>query len=156
MALKEWYKEWFSSPYYEILYHKRNEEEAAAFIQRLLQYLNPEPGSRMLDVACGKGRHSSELADMGFDVTGIDLSEPSISEALKKIKANTLIVGIQSDLLFPIEEQVSLAAYIPHAKLELINSKFGHDGFLIEFDQMLRLVEKFMKRKLGNPINFVI
>lgn len=83
MAAKEWYKSWFSSPYYEVLYHKRNEVEAAAFIKRLLQYLNPPTGSLMLDVACGKGRHSNELADIGFDVTGIDLSEPFISEALK-------------------------------------------------------------------------
>lgn len=91
-----------------------------------------------------------------MDSHNVGRNRGGIGEALRKIKSNTLIVGIQSDLLFPIEEQVSLAAHIPHAKLELINSKFGHDGFLIEFDQMLRLVEKFMKRKLGSPIDFVI
>lgn len=77
----EWYRDWFSSPYYEILYFKRNEEEAQHFINQLIEYLHPPAGSFMLDVACGKGRHSKCLARMGFDVTGIDLSEPFITEA---------------------------------------------------------------------------
>ncbi len=91
-----------------------------------------------------------------MDSHNVGRNRGGISEALKKIKSNTLIVGIQSDLLFPIEEQVQLAAHIPHARLELINSKFGHDGFLIEFDQMLHLLEKFMKRKVGSQISYVI
>jgi 2-polyprenyl-3-methyl-5-hydroxy-6-metoxy-1,4-benzoquinol methylase len=81
MTANEWYKEWFSSPYYDILYYKRNQQEAVAFIQLLINHLKPPPLSRMLDVACGKGRHSKALAEMGFDVTGIDLSEPFINEA---------------------------------------------------------------------------
>ena len=87
--MKEWYKEWFNSPYYDTLYYKRNEQEAAAFIQLLINHLNPAPGSLMLDVACGKGRHSRVLADMGFDITGIDISEAAISEA-KKTETETL------------------------------------------------------------------
>ncbi|CAN5231440.1 class I SAM-dependent methyltransferase [soil metagenome] len=78
---KEWFKDWFSSPYYDILYYKRNEEEAAAFIHQLINYLQPAAGSYMLDAACGKGRHSRVLAGMGFDVTGIDLSDEAIKEA---------------------------------------------------------------------------
>jgi len=81
MPLKEWYKEWFSSPYYDILYYKRNEQEASAFIQLLLSNLNAPKESFMLDVACGKGRHSRILAAMGYDVTGIDISEPAVLEA---------------------------------------------------------------------------
>lgn len=87
--MKEWYKEWFNSPYYDILYYKRNEQEATAFIQLLISHLNPKPGSSMLDVACGKGRHSRALSEMGFDVTGIDLSEAAISEA-KQTETETL------------------------------------------------------------------
>lgn len=81
MQYKAWYKDWFSSPYYHMLYNHRDEEEALLFIKTLINYLQPEKGCRMLDVACGKGRHSKALADMGFDVTGIDLSLPSIEEA---------------------------------------------------------------------------
>lgn len=77
-----WFKDWFNSPYYHQLYFNRDKTEAAAFINLLIDYLKPEPGSKMLDVACGKGRHSMQLAGKGFDVTGIDLSEDSIKEAL--------------------------------------------------------------------------
>lgn len=78
-----WFKNWFNSPYYHQLYFQRDETEAATFINKLIEDLKPAPGSRMLDVACGKGRHSMQLAGKGFDVTGIDLSEDSIAEALK-------------------------------------------------------------------------
>lgn len=81
MPDKAWYKDWFNSPYYHLLYQHRDEEEASRFIETLIRYLQPEKGSLMLDVACGKGRHSIALAEMGFDVTGIDLSGASISEA---------------------------------------------------------------------------
>jgi len=83
MQFKSWYKDWFSSPYYHMLYNHRDEEEALAFIKKLIMHLEPEFNAAMLDVACGKGRHSKALAEMGFDVTGIDLSLPSIEEAKK-------------------------------------------------------------------------
>lgn len=83
-----WFTEWFNSPYYHQLYFERDESEAAAFIDRLLGYLHPSPGARMLDVACGKGRHSRFLAAKGFDVTGIDISPDNISFALSTQKEN--------------------------------------------------------------------
>ena len=79
-----WFKNWFNSPYYHQLYFNRDTYEAAAFINKLIAYLKPATGSTMLDVACGKGRHSMQLASNGFDVTGIDLSEDSIKEALQQ------------------------------------------------------------------------
>ncbi len=60
MAEKEWYKDWFNSTYYHKLYFDRDDDEAQKFIKRLLEKLQPLNGSRMLDVACGKGRHSSD------------------------------------------------------------------------------------------------
>ena len=83
-----WFKDWFNSPYYHQLYFNRDEHEAAAFIDKLIDYLKPATGSIMLDVACGKGRHSIQLAGKGFDVTGIDLSDDSINEALKSEAEN--------------------------------------------------------------------
>jgi 2-polyprenyl-3-methyl-5-hydroxy-6-metoxy-1,4-benzoquinol methylase len=77
-----WFKDWFNSPYYHQLYFKRDEQEAAKFIDTLIDHLKPPPGALVLDVACGKGRHAIHLAEKGFDVTGIDLSEDSIKEAL--------------------------------------------------------------------------
>jgi len=76
-----WYQKWFDSPYYHKLYFQRDEAEAQAFIQRLLDYLKPAAGARMLDVACGRGRHSKMLATAHFDVTGTDLSPQSIAYA---------------------------------------------------------------------------
>ena len=54
--VNEWYKEWFDSDYYHRLYYNRDEKEAQAFIDRLLQHLQPAPQSRMLDAGCGRGR----------------------------------------------------------------------------------------------------
>ncbi len=79
--VKPWYKDWFNSPYYHQLYFKRDEREAAEFIDKLVGHLKPEASASMLDIACGKGRHSIQLASKGFEVTGIDLSEGSIREA---------------------------------------------------------------------------
>src|SRR6476469_4934477 len=76
-----WYQQWFDSPYYHTLYFEHNEAEAQAFLQRLILYFKPAPGSRMLDAGCGRGRHSRMLAASGFDVTGTDLSPASISYA---------------------------------------------------------------------------
>ena len=83
MENQQWFKNWFNSPYYHQLYSNRNDKEAADFINKLIGYLQPASDSLMLDVACGKGRHSIQLAHKGFDVTGIDLSEESIADALK-------------------------------------------------------------------------
>lgn len=78
MPANEWYKTWFNSPFYHKLYFERDEAEAKQFISNLLDYLKPQPDSRLLDVACGRGRHSKILASFGFDVTGFDLSDQSI------------------------------------------------------------------------------
>lgn len=80
-AENTWYNGWFDSQYYHILYHKRNDEEAAQFISRLHQFLHPAAGSKVLDLACGRGRHSLVLHSLGLDVTGIDLSPSSIATA---------------------------------------------------------------------------
>lgn len=76
-----WFKTWFDSPYYHILYKHRDCDEAEIFISNLIANFNPPPTSRFLDLACGKGRHSVFLNKKGFDVTGVDLSEESIKHA---------------------------------------------------------------------------
>lgn len=76
-----WFKDWFNSPYYHLLYGKRDENEAEMFINQLVNRLRPPEGAKMLDLACGKGRHARILSELGYDVTGLDLSENSISEA---------------------------------------------------------------------------
>jgi len=83
MAQQEdtWFSTWFDSPYYHILYNNRDVQEAQLYMDRLLAYLHPKPHARILDLACGKGRHSVYINQKGFDVTGIDLSAKSIAHA---------------------------------------------------------------------------
>lgn len=77
----EWFKTWFDSPYYHQLYKDRNDEEAQALLRNLLAKINPPPNAKILDVACGRGRHSRYLNSLGYDVTGTDLSKASIDWA---------------------------------------------------------------------------
>jgi len=81
MSVQDWFATWFNSPYYHILYKNRDDEEAEKFIDKLVSHLSLEKGSRALDLACGKGRHSLQLRNAGYEVVGIDLSEESIEEA---------------------------------------------------------------------------
>ncbi len=83
MAKKEWFGEWFDSKYYHVLYQNRDTKEAEEFIDNLVETLKPKKESRILDLACGKGRHSRYLAGLGYDVTGLDLSKKSIKSARK-------------------------------------------------------------------------
>ena len=81
MAGKEWYRNWFSSPYYHKLYFQANEKESKIFIKNLVEYLQPKADSLMLEVSCAMGRRSKILSDYGFDVTGFDLSHDNIQYA---------------------------------------------------------------------------
>jgi SAM-dependent methyltransferase len=77
----EWFASWFDSPYYHMLYRNRNEQEANDFIHTLMAHINLPTSNHVLDLACGKGRHSRTLAALGYQVTGMDLSSESIAHA---------------------------------------------------------------------------
>lgn len=81
---KEWFDEWFDSPYYHLLYKHRDQEEAQNFIDHLAEYFHFKEGEKAMDLACGKGRHSIYLADKGLDVVGLDLSEKNITYASRQ------------------------------------------------------------------------
>lgn len=83
MNTAEWFKDWFNSPYYHLLYNNRNENEAIFFINNLCAHLDLKPEANVWDLACGKGRHSICLNKRGFKVVGTDLSQNSINEASK-------------------------------------------------------------------------
>ncbi|MFD2540991.1 class I SAM-dependent methyltransferase [Lacinutrix gracilariae] len=86
---KEWFASWFDSPFYHILYKDRDYTEAQHFMDNLTNYLNIPEGGNILDLACGKGRHSIYLNTLGYNVTGIDLSQNSIAHA-KQFENDTL------------------------------------------------------------------
>jgi ubiquinone/menaquinone biosynthesis C-methylase UbiE len=79
--MSEWFKTWFDSEYYHLLYNDRDHTEAEDFIKKIHQYLSPTPDQTMLDLACGKGRHSIQLNKMGAQIEGCDYSENSIKYA---------------------------------------------------------------------------
>lgn len=79
-----------------------------------------------------------------MDSHNLGRGRESAAAALGRISAPTLVVGIRSDVLFPIEEQAFLARHIPQARLEVIDSIYGHDGFLVEFEAIAALLQKFL------------
>jgi SAM-dependent methyltransferase len=85
----EWFRTWFDSPYYHILYGNRNEDEARFFIENLLRHFSFPRQAKILDACCGRGRHAIYLNSKGFDVTGIDLSESNIAHD-RKCECDTL------------------------------------------------------------------
>ncbi|MFD3408163.1 methyltransferase domain-containing protein [Aquirufa sp. HETE-83D] len=103
MEGKEWFSTWFDSPYYHILYAKRDESEAADFIASLQQKLHLALGSRVLDAACGKGRHAITLQQLGFMVDAFDLS-PSNIEAAQAFENKDLLFFVH-DLREPLPLQ---------------------------------------------------
>lgn len=70
-----------------------------------------------------------------------------IKAALSRIKVPTLVVGINSDILFPPSCLADLAASIPGSRFEMMDSKFGHDGFLIEHAQLNEIMERWRKER---------
>lgn len=81
MKKEDWFSTWFDTRYYHILYQHRSFDEAEKFISNLLNYFDPKRDSRILDLACGKGRHSFFIAQGDYNVTGVDLSPESIQWA---------------------------------------------------------------------------
>lgn len=76
-----WFELWFDSRWYHQLYQHHNEQEAALFIDRLITYLHPDSGATFLDLACGRGRHALHISNLGFEVTGLDISASNIDFA---------------------------------------------------------------------------
>ncbi len=70
-----------------------------------------------------------------------------VENALRQVLAETLVIGVDSDLLFPLPEQRLVARHIPNATFQVIRSGFGHDGFLLEAGQLQEALETFLKKK---------
>jgi homoserine O-acetyltransferase len=79
-----------------------------------------------------------------MDSHDVSRGRNSLEQALKQVQARTLVIGIESDILFPSQEQQLLASLIPGACFKTIDSLYGHDGFLLEFGQIGKLVGDFI------------
>ncbi len=136
MPTETWFKDWFSSPYYHLLYNNRGDDEAFDFLKKLIHHLQSPLHSNMLDVACGKGRHSKALAEMGFDVTGIDISFSSIDEA--KEFENDSLHFYQHDMRLPFRINYFDFAFNFFTSFGYFRTKREHDNAIRTISQSLK------------------
>jgi len=152
---EKWYSSWFDTPYYHILYKDRNYREAQVFMDNLTHYLNLPEKAKVLDLACGKGRHAIYLNQLGFDVVGADLSENSIAEANKN--ANDTLHFVVHDKREPYDEKFDAIfnlftsfGYFEHREddiktLKAIKESLSEYGFaVIDFMNSQQVIENLI------------
>ena len=103
MKTRDWFTDWFNTPYYHILYKDRNDDEAQLFMKHITTFLNLPKKTHILDLPCGRGRHSVFLNSLGYKVTGGDLAANSIKLA-KKFENKTLNFKVQ-DMRVPFNSK---------------------------------------------------
>lgn len=168
-----WFAEWFNTPYYHILYKDRDFVEAENFITNLTQELQLPENSKIIDLACGKGRHSVFLNQLGYDVLGVDLSEESINHNKKfeNEKLNFKVHDMRNELFPEISGKVDAVFNLftsfgyfdddndDRKVFESVKNVLNEDGiFILDFlnETFLKntLVEKYALHREG--IDFFI
>jgi len=137
MKDSDWFVSWFNTYYYHILYKDRNYDEAEAFIDKLLSHIQLPKNSYVLDLACGKGRHSITLSEYGYRVLGVDLSEQSIEYANEYKRVNIIE---NTNLEFRVHDMREI---IPDKQFDAIFNFFTSFGYFNDCTdniQMLRSV----------------
>lgn len=95
----EWFKDWFNTQEYLTVYQHHNESDAEDHIKLILETVKIPSGSKILDMACGAGRHAIILARKNFSVTGVDLSENLLAIANQSAQIENLKINfVQSDI----------------------------------------------------------
>lgn len=117
--MSAWYERSFGSDYM-IVYKHRNWEQAQQEVRTMAGWLELEHNDEVLDIGCGMGRHSLALAELGYRVTGIDLSEALLTEARKHNKDGLIDTLVQGDM-----RELPFEANRFHATVNLFTS-FGY------------------------------
>ena len=156
---------WFNSEYYHILYKNRDKKEAEYFILNLIKKLKIKEGSRILDLACGVGRHSIYLNKKGMNVVGFDNSENNIKKA-KKFEKNFLVFekremtekyGDNFDFIFNLFTSFGYVNEEHNINtLKSINSSLLKDGVLIIDYLNIHKIKKELVKKESKKINNII
>lgn len=97
-----WFAEWFNSDLYTRVYKHRCDAEAHTTVQLMLQVLDLPAGSRVLDLACGNGRHTLALHEAGLDAAGLDLSPTLLQQARERLPADVPLFN--QDMRDPIPD----------------------------------------------------
>lgn len=137
-----WYASWFDTPYYHILYKERDDNEAALFMNTLMQFLNLPKRAEILDLACGKGRHAQYLNTLGFDVTGVDLSPESIAFA-KQFENDTLRFN-EHDMCVPFPK-----------KFDAVVNLFTSFGYFENEEDNLRTIKSIKEEMKPNGFGVI-
>lgn len=146
MSQKEWFSTWFDTEYYHTLYKHRNDEEAELFISNLLEHLALPKDSKLLDLACGKGRHSITMNKLGYNVLGVDLSDNSISFA-KQFENESLKFAVQD-----------MREIIPNVQFDGIFNLFTSFGYFDAIEdnvKVLKAVHHMLKHRGLLVIDFM-
>ncbi len=140
MEQKEWFASWFDTPYYHLLYKNRSEDEAKAFIERLVDFLRLQPQTSVLDLACGKGRHARTLHALGLQVLGTDLSSQSINFA-----QNSASEGLR----FQVHD---MRETLPNERFGAVFNLFTSFGYFDETSDNQRVIDAIAEMLLPNGI----
>lgn len=89
--------------------------------------------------------HSYWYLTKAMDSHNVGRGRVNVESALKAVPNKILVIGISSDVLFPVSEQKYLADTMPNAVYQEIDSFYGHDGFLIETEKIEELIKEFYK-----------
>ncbi len=127
-----WFEKWFDTPFYHKLYDHRNEQEAELFIDNLVNFLQLKNTDKILDLPCGKGRHSIYLNKLGYNVVGADLSTNSIKSA--KIYENDLLSFQVHDMREKLQN-----------KFNVIFNLFTSFGYFEDDETNIKVLQNFKK-----------
>ncbi|HMB99250.1 MAG TPA: methyltransferase domain-containing protein [Balneolaceae bacterium] len=134
-----WFEEWFDSPLYEKLYSNRDEKDAASLADLIEEVIPVSAYRNVLDLGCGRGRHSITLAQRGYQVTGIDLSNKAIEKA-KRIAGQKNLNNVKffvRDMRDPLPKQ-----------FDAIVNLFTTFGYFLEDEENRRVL-----RNTGKMLN---
>jgi len=138
----KWFQSWFDTPYYHTLYENRDYKEAEVFIKTIVKYLNIDTEDSILDLACGKGRHSIFLNSLGYNVTGLDLSVNSIETAKKKES---------SSLHFDVHDMRKIYG----TQFEVVLNLFTSFGYFEEKSDDLKVINNIKSSLKQNGIGVI-
>lgn len=123
------YNQWFSSPYFHILYKHRDYQKTQRFLDQLVDFLQPSTTDKILDLACGKGKHAIYLAKKDLDITGLDISASNLKYGQKF--AHEKLHFIEQDMRVPYVEN----------HFDFVLNLFTSFGFFTEDAENLKVLE---------------
>lgn len=139
----EWYEESFGEDYL-IVYRHRDFGGARREVERMIGWLELPQGARVLDLCCGMGRHSLALAEAGYEVTGVDLSEALLREARAQAGAEA-VTWIRSDMRqLPLE-----------GGFEAVVNLFTSFGYFEEDEEQVKVLRE-IRRMLVPGGKFIV